>query len=421
MTATLDASTILRRFVILRGLRWLPTGLVIPITVLLLTDRGLSLTQVGIVFAAQGVAVMLLELPTGSLADSLGRRPVLVVAGMFELTAMAVLIVADSVALLLLVFALQGVYRALESGPLDAWYVDSAQAVYPDTDIEHGLSRAGVATGIAIAVGAVTSSALVAIDPIPALEALVVPVLAAVLLRALEVIAILRLIVEDPPAAHVSGRTSIQAVPVVITDALHLVRSSRTLKALLTIELLWGAGMIAFEVYTPVRLDIVTGDPDTAAALLGPTNAVAWLLSAAGAGMAGGLTRRIGPARTGTMLLSLQALTVIGIALVAGPIGVIVTYVTTMGLHGAANPVHQGLLHRAVTDPTRRATVSSANSLAANLGGGIGGITLGALADHISLTTAILTGAGLLLLAAPLYLRARPQHPLRTDASTAHP
>jgi len=58
-------------------LRWLAVGLVIPIQVLLPLSRGLTLGQVGLVFSAQGFVVLFLELPTGGLTDSWGRRPVL--------------------------------------------------------------------------------------------------------------------------------------------------------------------------------------------------------------------------------------------------------------------------------------------------------------------------------------------------------
>ncbi len=69
-----------RRFVVLSALRWFPTGLLIPLTAVLMQSRGLSLAEIGLVAAAQGVVVVLLELPTGGLADALGRRPVLLAA-----------------------------------------------------------------------------------------------------------------------------------------------------------------------------------------------------------------------------------------------------------------------------------------------------------------------------------------------------
>lgn len=138
----LDARGARRRFLLLRGVRWLPTGLLIPVLVLLLLDRGLTLGQIGLVTAAQGLVVMLLELPTGALADALGRRRVLLGAIGAEAAAVALLIVADSLPAFVVVFAVQGVYRALDSGPLDAWYVDTAQAAEPDADIERGLATA---------------------------------------------------------------------------------------------------------------------------------------------------------------------------------------------------------------------------------------------------------------------------------------
>lgn len=238
------------------------------------------------------------------------------------------------------------------------------------------------------------------------------PLLVALGLQLVEVVAILRLMVEPGPGPGVTSggvdvRAMVATVPAVVSAAVRTVRRSRVLLALVTIELLWGFGMVAFETFTPPRLQAVTGSADTAATLLGPTNAVAWLLSAAGAAAVPALARRIGPHRSGTMLLAVQALGVVAIALLGGPAGVIGAFTVVMVVHGAANPVHQGLLHRAVTDPGQRTTVASANSLTASVGGALGGILLGALADATTLSTAILAGAATLALAAPLYRLAR--------------
>jgi predicted MFS family arabinose efflux permease len=202
----------------------------------------------------------------------------------------------------------------------------------------------------------------------------------------------------------VTLRHSLLGTPAVVRDAVRLVRGSTVLLALVAVELLWGFGMTAFETFTPVRLADVLGDPDRAAGLLGPANAAAWLISSAGAGLAPTLTRRFGAAQAGAMLRVTQGLTIVGIALASGPIGVIAAYLATMGVHGAANPIHQGLLHRAVTGPSHRATIISANSLTAQSGFAIGAISLGALADLTTLTTAMLLGAAILAAAAPLYV-----------------
>jgi hypothetical protein len=67
MTA-IDARTARRRYLVLIFLRWLPTGFLIPIGVLFMLSRGLSLTEIGIAFSAQGFVVLALELPTGGLS-----------------------------------------------------------------------------------------------------------------------------------------------------------------------------------------------------------------------------------------------------------------------------------------------------------------------------------------------------------------
>ncbi|HZD22558.1 MAG TPA: MFS transporter, partial [Acidimicrobiia bacterium] len=146
----LDQPTLLRRFLILRVSRWLPTGLLIPVFVLFLVDRGLTLTEIGVVTASQGLGVMLLELPTGGLADAIGRRKVLLGANVFDMIALALILFSHSLLWFVVAFALEGVYRALESGPLEAWYVDGVHVHEPGADVEKGLSRAGVAIGVAL-------------------------------------------------------------------------------------------------------------------------------------------------------------------------------------------------------------------------------------------------------------------------------
>ena len=136
-----------RRFLLLHGLRWLPVGLMIPVLVLLPLERGLTLAQYGLAAAIQGIVVMILELPTGGLSDALGRRPVVLLAGAVDLASLTVLTFADSVVLFFIVYLLQGIYRALDSGPLEAWYVDHALAADEKADIETGLSRSGIVIG----------------------------------------------------------------------------------------------------------------------------------------------------------------------------------------------------------------------------------------------------------------------------------
>lgn len=404
----LSAEEARRRFLILRGLRWLSIGLIVPVFILIMLDRGLTLAEVGLAVACQGVAVLVLELPTGGLADAIGRRRVLLLASTFSIASFAGLLVADSLRDFAIVFAVQGVYRALESGPLDAWYVDTAQASDPDADIEATLARATVVLSIAIAVGSLLSSALVAWHPLSGVEPLHTPVLLALVIMGCELLALLRLMAEPRPGLGVRLRDTVRDVPTIIAAGVATVRSSRVLSVLVVISVLWGLGLVAFELLTPAKLEDLLQDADVAAQVVGPTQTGAWIASAAGAALVPRLVKAVGgPERAGAIILGAQALFVVGIGLAAGPVGVVVAFLITMMMHGAANPVHQGMLHRAVVDPTQRATVVSVNSLAAQCGGLIGSIVLGAIGGATTVSTAIVVGAGVLALAAPLFLRAR--------------
>lgn len=410
-----------RRYLLLLGLRWLATGLVIPILVLLPLDRGLTLSQVGAAGVAQGLLVLALELPTGGLADALGRRPVLLAAGVINLASFALLAVAGSLALFVAVFALQGVYRALDSGPLDAWYVDAALAGDPGADIESGLSRGGAVVGVAIAAGALAAGGLVALDPLPGVNPLAVPVLAAIAVQVVGLVAVALLLFEVRPAGGTAPLlASVRQVPATVRAALGLLRRSRVLAAIVAVELFWGFGMITFETLLPVRLTEVVGDAATAATLLGPAGSAAWLASAAGAALVPLASRRIGAPWTGALLRVLQGATVVGMALLAGPVGVLAAYLLCYTVHGAANPVHMGLLHRQVDGPYRT-TVLSLNSMVAQPAGALGLLVLTALADATSVSTSMLVGAAVLAAAAPLYLVARGRPTTPAAAEKAEP
>jgi MFS family permease len=418
MTA-LDSRSARRRYLILIGLRWLPTGLLIPVTVLLALSRGMSLTEIGLIFSIQGLVVLALELPTGGLSDSLGRRPILILASLVGLVSLGLLYIADSVALFAASMALQGVFRALDSGPLEAWYVDATLADDPTSEIEHGLSAGSTVLSLAIALGALVSGALVALDPFEAIPTLALPLLVALALGVVNLIAITLLMTETARARGTRAvASSVQAVPEVIRDGIGLLRASRVLLALVAVELFWGFSMVTFESLFPVRLSEVVGDTDQAAALMGPVTSVAWFASAAGAALIVVVSRRIGVARSAALLRVAQGATIVAMGLLVGPIGVVIAYLACYVAHGASNPMHMTLLHREV-DGAHRTTVLSMNSMIAQPAGALGAILLAALADGTSISTAMIVGGIICALAAPLYIPAWRAERARTAAGTS--
>ncbi len=402
----LDARAARRRFLILTAFRWLPTGFAIPIYVLLPLSRGLSLTEIGLVFSVQGLVVLALELPTGGLADSLGRRPVLILASLLALASLGVLIVADTVLLFIVSQLLQGIYRALDSGPLEAWYVDATLAADPDARLEGGLSAGTTALSLALAGGALASGGLIALRPIPGAETLAVPLFVSFILGVGYLVAILTLMDEVRIARGVRAvAASVAAVPRVIGEGIRMLRGSRVLLALVSVELFWGFSIVAFESLFPIRLAELVGGTTEAGAIMGPVSSGAWFAAAAGSAGIGLVSRRIGVARSAAALRVIQGITIVVMGLVAGPVGAITAYLACYITHGASNPMHTTLLHREVDGP-RRTTILSMNSMVAQPAGSIGAIVLASIADGASVSTAMVLGGIVCAVAAPLYLPA---------------
>jgi len=374
--------------------------------VLLPLDRGLSLTQIGLAASLQGFVVLALELPTGGLADAMGRRTVLLVAGVVGIASLAVALVSYSVAGFAVAYALQGVYRALDSGPLEAWYVDASLAGDPRARIDRGLSHAGVALGVAVGLGALGSAGLIALGDLGGVEALAVPVVAALVLQVVGLLALAVLMVE--PRARTGVRAVVRSAAgagAMIGDGFRLLRSNHVLLWLVLVEVSWGFGAATYESLFPVRLTEILADPQAAAVVTGPAGAAAWFLSAVGAGCTPWLIRRIGAARSAGLLRVLQGVTVLAMGLLAGVVGVVTAYLACYAVHGASNPAHMTLLHRQVDGPMR-ATVISMNSMMAQPAGAVGIIALTSLADTTSTSVALYVGALVLAVAAPFYLPA---------------
>jgi MFS family permease len=105
-----------------------------PVYALLFLDYGLTLGQFGVLNGLWAATIVLLEVPSGALADTIGRRRLLIVAGVCMLLEMAVLLVAPIggggwlFALFALNRVLSGAAEAAASGADEALAYDSLKA-----------------------------------------------------------------------------------------------------------------------------------------------------------------------------------------------------------------------------------------------------------------------------------------------------
>ena len=400
-----------RVFYLLTLTRWFPVGLVVGIFILLATSRGLSTTQALTASAVSGVVCFALELPTSGFADALGRRPVYVVAAVVNVITGFCYLFAHSFWAFATAAALMGVFRALDSGPLEAWFVDTVHESEPGKDVDQELARAGSLLGAAIAAGAVLSGLLIWWHPVRAQPALDLAVWVFALANVAHLVAVLVLLRETPRHDTEATRRanlsrSVRQAPRVVGSGVKLLARNRILLALICAEVCWSVGMIGFESLLPLRLEEVLDSTQRAGALVGPVAAAGWAVFALGSALAGRLSRRIGIARAAMIGRVLNGVGGVIMGLALGPVGLVAAYLFTYSMHGMNGAPHSALLHReAAAD--NRATVLSMNSMMALLAFAVAGPLVGRLSEVTSLRVAMVTVGAIGTLGVLGYLPAR--------------
>lgn len=429
-------------FLVLTATRWLPVGLIVGIVTLWPLEQGLSIAQAFTASSLTGLVVFCLELPTAGFADTLGRRPVLLLAAVVNVAAAVALLLADGLAMFCVAAALTGLYRALDSGPLEAWFVDSAQASQPDADLSEPVTRAlsmqGTVMGLTMAGGSILSGALIWWHPLqgaaagpawPALlteSALALPVALSALFTVVHLVASLAILREPHPVAEDAPErpsssvarlgSTLSGTGAAMAAGVQLVRGSRVLACLLAVELFWGVAMVVFEKFQSVRLAELVGGTERAGALMGPIAAAGWGVFAGGAALTGLLAGRWGTARAAIVARVLNGAGAVVMGLVAGPVALIAAYLVTYGLHGAANPAHSSLLHRQASKENR-ATVLSINSMLMFAAFSLSAPLLGLVAERMSTATAMVVAGAVSILGAACYLPALAQERSRRAAA----
>jgi MFS family permease len=409
--AALSPAAAARIFYTLTFTRWLPVGLVVGIFVLIMTSRGLTTAQALTASAVSGLVCFALELPTSGFADAFGRRAVYVAAAIINVLTALAYATAHSFWAFVCAAALMGVFRALDSGPLEAWFVDEVHATDPGADVDQELSRSGTLLGIGMALGAVVSGAVIWWHPIKSAPALDLAVWIFLSLNLIHLVAVLLLLKETP--RHPQGTRqralvaqSIRQAPHVIGEGLRLLARNTVLLGLIVAEVCWSVGMIAFESLLPLRLEELLGSARLAGAWMGPIAALGWAIFSLGTWLAGVLSKRVGVARAAMAGRALNGLGVVIMGLALTPIGLVAAYLFTYAAHGLNGPPHGALLHREA-EASNRATVLSINSMMAFLAFGITAPVAGWLADRTSIASTMIVVGLVSLLGVAAYLPAR--------------
>jgi MFS family permease len=408
----LTVTAVQRRFVLLSALRWLPLGVVSPLLVLLLQARGVGLATIGQLLALHGLVVLGLELPTGGLADAIGRRRTLLVGAVFTTATYAAWAVARTPAQFAAVMVLSAVGRALDSGSLEAcWYVDTARAADPAVRLRSGLARAGVAKSLALALGAIAGGLLPNLAPgLPTggtalVTSYTIPVAVAAALSLGHLVAAALLVQEQRPSRGGHALRGLAELRAVAGGAAGLARRDRAVRLLLLAAVGVGAAIYAVEALWQPRFAALLGGAAGHTEVFGLLAAASFGAAAIGSALASPLARalarggHLGGRRGCVAALLLAGVVLAGLAMASTMVLAAALYVGLYATLAANVPLRGELLHEAVPD-RQRATMVSAQSLALQLGGVGSGLSLPRLAAQAGVPAAWLVGAVLFGIAA---------------------
>ena len=154
-----DAARLIRRYYVYAGIYTLAASVIWGINTLFLLDAGLSITEVFIANSAFSVGTMLFEIPTGVVADTLGRRiSYLASVAILAATTVAYLLAAEAKSGLIvfgLVSVVMGLGFTFYSGALEAWLVDALAATGYRQNLDHVFARGQQINGGAMLVGTI--------------------------------------------------------------------------------------------------------------------------------------------------------------------------------------------------------------------------------------------------------------------------
>jgi MFS family permease len=404
------SSTVIRSYYLITGLFNLAASLIWGVDTLFKLHAGLDIFQVMLTNAAFTFGMVVFEIPTGVVADTLGRRVSLILC-IVTLLVSTLLYVATAVWhwgfwSFMGTSVLLGLGYTFYTGAVDAWLVDALKATGYTEGLEPIFARGQMVFGAAMLLGTLSGGFLGQID-------LAIPYL----VRSATFLPLLAVAWIAMPELGYTPRTlEWRRVPTelkrVFVEGLTFGLHHKVVRPVMLASLV-GMSFMIFGFYSWQRyfLDLLGRE------YVWVSGAVAALVSLAmivGNALVGRISKVI-RTRTGVLAgsVAVQAVAVVGAAASGvllprpaaffGALGCYLVYAIALG---AAGPVKQGYLNAHIPS-AQRATIISLDSLFADLGGVMGQSGWGYLAKMRSIGEAWLYSGTTMILGVPLYLIAR--------------
>jgi MFS transporter, DHA1 family, quinolone resistance protein len=402
-----------RTYYFLTSLFWLATSFPISLFVLFIQSRGYTLWQIGLLTGVYSLVVVLLEVPTGGLADAVGRKKVAMLAYSASAATSIFLLLSTNFLMMLIGVVLMGIARALSSGTLEAWFIDSLQAIDADIDMQPRFAKAGTFTLLALGIGTLLGS----IAPnyfqfLPAegtaiITPLAVPVLLGLLFFILLVIAT-GLLVKEPGRENKPGQwiAGFRAAPEIIKIGFELSRKNPILVLLFGATVAAGFALSGIEVLWQPHFVTLFGKFEGNSYYFGIIMGGNFLVGMVGNMLATWFSKILNKryAIVAGIFQAIWGIMLIFLAIQVSPFPATILFWLTYMSMGVTGSPHQTLLNAEIPSE-QRSSMLSISSLFSYLGSVGGSIMLGLVADKLSIPIAWQFSGVILVVSLILYWR----------------
>jgi MFS family permease len=389
---------VIRTYLVLAGLYTLSASLIWGVNTLFLLDAGLDIAQVFVANAAYTAGMVLFEIPTGVVADTLGRRMSFLVSIAVLLGSTLLYVVAGvaeaGLGTFIGVSVLIGLGYTFYSGATEAWLVDALRGSGYDGELDRVFSRGQAVTAAAMLVGTLSGGFLGMIDlsvPFLARAGLLVPVFAIAWATMHDVGFDRRPLTRATFAGELRSVTRSS-----VRYGLH----DRRVRLLILVPFFqYGFFVWGWYAWQPYFLELLDRDEIWVAGVI---SAVLSLAMIVGNSLVGRFSRAC--ARRTTIIFwaaAVQTVAAVGVGLFTefyAAAGMLVIFSVAMGVLG---PVKQAYLHESIPSE-QRATLVSFDSLVGNLGSVGGQVGLGQVSRARGIADGYVLGGAATILVLPI-------------------
>lgn len=327
-------------------------GFYVPVAILFLEDKGFGLDFVGFAYAVFSFAMVAGEIPSGYLADWLGRRETLALGSGLRAATLGAYPFADSAPAYLALHVVWATGWALRSGISDAWLYEVLEVRFDESEFARIEGRGSTALLATSAAAAVVGGVLYGVEP--GLPFLVNAVLAGLGIPILFSFPRIEADASDGDALTVGEAVEMLRLQVERPEIRWLVAYAALFNGLFSVT----------RVFEQPALEAV-GVP---AAGLGALYAGFKLVSAGAASTAGWFEERLGTRRVFALLVPAYGLAFASIAV--APVLAVPVLFFNRGVRVLTRPIRNQYLNDRLDD-VGRATVLSGASMALSLAGGV--------------------------------------------------